>query len=110
MRAVLLGGPSCVPRGKHGVVSWVRAAPGRGDSSRRAWVTFSAGAGAEGSLRGLAARVPLRRGCLWSWRSCRPAQLFPQLERRPEQCVGGTAPPTSVTSCFPSRLSGKADC
>lgn len=30
MQAVLPGGPSRVPRGKHGVVSWVRAAPGRG--------------------------------------------------------------------------------
>ena len=61
---------------------------------------------------GLAAGEPSRAGavCGAGEAGCRPRQPFPQLERRPEPRVGGTAPPASVTSCFPSRFSGKADC
>lgn len=65
-------------------------------------VTCSAGAG-DGAGCGSAAV------CGAGEAGGRPQQPFPQLERRPEQCVGGTAPPTSVTSCFPSCFSGKAD-
>lgn len=60
-------------------------------------VTRSAGTGA-GAVCGAGAA------------GCWPQPLFPQLEQHPKQCVGGTDPLTSVTSCFPSRFSGKAAC
>lgn len=70
------------------------------------WVFQAQGAGHLQHSAGSGAGAVCGAGAAGCW----PQPLFPQLEQHPKQCVGGTDPLTSVTSCFPSLFSGKADC